>query len=234
MRGENKMKRPATYTVEEKINIIQMALAGDQTKKHISAVHHIDPTTLYDWIQRYQAQGASGLKRPTSFQRYSEETKLRAVHAYLNHAGSLRTICRAYHISRVSVLQSWIAKYTGDESPSMEKGTSLMRNGRKTTLTERIEIVQYTLANAHNYQAAAQKYDVSYQQIYSWIKKYEAQGEAGLEDRRGKGPADQPALTETEQLKLKVKQLEHRNEYLEAEAGLLKKLKEIERRDPFS
>lgn len=38
-----------------------------------------------------------------------------------------------------------------------------------------------------------------------------------------------PNLTEEEKLQLRIKELEHRNQYLEAENGLLKKLKEIER-----
>jgi Mor family transcriptional regulator len=41
-----------------------------------------------------------------------------------------------------------------------------MTKGRKTTLQERIEIVQYTIANDLNYQETAEKYRVSYQQVY--------------------------------------------------------------------
>lgn len=107
-----------------------------------------------------------------------------------------------------------------------------MTKGRKTTLKERIEIVQYTLAREKDYHGAAEKYAVSYQQVYSWVKKYESDGAAALEDRRGKKLASKETLTETERLQLEVKELKHRNEYLEAEAGLLKKLEEIERRDP--
>lgn len=48
-----------------------------------------------------------------------------------------------------------------------------MINGRKTTYQERIEIVQYTIANELNYAQAIEKYDVSYQQVYfrSHLKK---------------------------------------------------------------
>jgi transposase len=35
--------------------------------------------------------------------------------------------------------------------------------GRKTTLEERIKIVEYCIQNQYNYAEAAKKYDVSYQ-----------------------------------------------------------------------
>ena len=106
-----------------------------------------------------------------------------------------------------------------------------MRQGRKTSFEERVEIVNFTIAHEKDYQAAMVKYSVSYQQVYSWVKKFEKQGSQGLVDRRGKGLDSKPNLTTEEELQLKIKQLEERNRYLEAEVGLLKKLEEIKRRN---
>ncbi|WP_235828943.1 helix-turn-helix domain-containing protein [Anaerosacchariphilus polymeriproducens] len=36
-----------------------------------------------------------------------------------------------------------------------------------------------------NYKETASLYDVSYSQVYSWVKKYDAKGEDSLKDRRG-------------------------------------------------
>ncbi|GIP62835.1 hypothetical protein J32TS6_13900 [Virgibacillus pantothenticus] len=138
--------------------------------------------------------------------------------------------CEKFNISSNSVLRQWINQYTsGKEIKSTSKGRETMTKGRKTTLQERIEIVQYTIANERNYHEAAKKYNVSYQQVYSWIRKYEKDGKQGLQDRRGKTLESKASLTEEEKLQLRIKELEHRNQYLEAENGLLKKLKEIER-----
>lgn len=106
-----------------------------------------------------------------------------------------------------------------------------MTKGRKTTHKERIEITQYCLAIDKNYQATADKYHVSYQQVYQWVQKYEKDGEKGLIDRRGRSLASKSNLTNEERLTLEIKALAERNKYLEAEIGLLKKLEEIERRD---
>lgn len=45
-----------------------------------------------------------------------------------------------------------------------------MTKGRKTTYEERIEIVSFCIENHKNYQLTVDTYQVSYQQIYSWVK----------------------------------------------------------------
>lgn len=106
-----------------------------------------------------------------------------------------------------------------------------MKQGRKTTFEERVEIVNFTIAHDKDYQAAIEKYGISYQQVYSWVRKFEKDGSQGLLDRRGKGLESKLNLTPEEELQLKIKQLEERNRYLEMEVGLLKKLEEIRRRN---
>lgn len=106
----------------------------------------------------------------------------------------------------------------------------LLTKGRKTTYEERIEIVQFTIANDLDYQKAIDKYGVSYQQVYAWVRKYKASGQEALQDHRGcKKPLEE--LDEQERLKLRIKELEARNEYLEMEKALAKKLAEIRRRN---
>ncbi|AVK64700.1 hypothetical protein C5Z26_11560 [Lactobacillus sp. CBA3606] len=61
-----------------------------------------------------------------------------------------------------------------------------MARGRRATYTERIEIVQYTLAHDNNYQQAADKFKVSYSQVYTWVRKYQQAGADGLVDHRGR------------------------------------------------
>ncbi len=65
-----------------------------------------------------------------------------------------------------------------------------MTKGRKTTWKERIEIVQDALENGKNYHKTAEKHQVSYQQVYQWVRKYEAGGWDALKDRRGRSKSD--------------------------------------------
>ena len=61
-----------------------------------------------------------------------------------------------------------------------------MTIGRKTTLEERVEIAQYTIARNLDYKSAMEKYEVSYQQVYSWVNKYKNGGPEALRDNRGR------------------------------------------------
>ena len=60
-----------------------------------------------------------------------------------------------------------------------------MKQGRDTTLEERIQIAEGCLASGKNYGGMALKYKVSYQQARNWTLRYEEQGEAsGKRTRR--------------------------------------------------
>ncbi|MNU07949.1 hypothetical protein D3C72_2537790 [compost metagenome] len=66
--------------------------------------------------------------------------------------------------------------------------------------------------------------------MYTWVRKYQAGSEDALKDNRGrKKPVEE--LDEHERLKLRIKELEARNEYLEMENAFAKKLAEIKRRN---
>ena len=104
-----------------------------------------------------------------------------------------------------------------------------MTTGRNTTYEERVEIVSYCIEQGNDYAAAVEKYGVSYQQIYSWVRKYKENGAEGLLDKRGKRKPES-AMTELEKLRAKNRMLEAQNKRLETENAVLKKLEEIERR----
>ena len=104
-----------------------------------------------------------------------------------------------------------------------------MNKGRKTTKEERAEIVAFCIANGKDYALTTEKYNISYQQIYSWVRKYEANGLDGLSDKRGKNkPVEE--MSEAERFKLEKKLLEAKIKDLEMENAILKKLKELERK----
>lgn len=104
-----------------------------------------------------------------------------------------------------------------------------MTKGRSTTYEERLEIVSYCIEHGNDYAATIEKYKISYQQIYSWVRKYDEKGAEGLVDKRGKQKMESE-MTELEKLRAENRMLEARNKRLEAENAVLKKLEEIERR----
>ena len=69
---------------------------------------------------------------------------------------------------------------------------------RETTQEERYEIVKACIDSGLDYGATAEKYKVSYQQVYTWVRKYKELGKPGLEDRRGQRKKDQAPRSEKE------------------------------------
>ena len=101
-----------------------------------------------------------------------------------------------------------------------------MTKGRKTTQEERAQIVAFCIEHGKDYGLTVETYKVSYQQIYSWVRKYEEAGVGGLIDRRGKTkPEDE--LTEAERLRQENKILQAKLKDKEMEVALLKKLREL-------
>ena len=99
---------------------------------------------------------------------------------------------------------------------------------RKTTIEERKEIVDYCINHNRDYKGTASIYDVSYSQVYSWVKKYDAQGEAGLTDKRGHHRTDEE-VDELECLRRENIRLKRQLQEKDMLAELLKKVQEFER-----
>ncbi|GBG95898.1 hypothetical protein LFYK43_23570 [Ligilactobacillus salitolerans] len=89
-----------------------------------------------------------------------------------------------------------------------------MKDGRKTTKIERIEIAEWTIAKNKQYAAAMKHFNVSHGQVYSWVRKYEQHGPEALADRRGKNKEQKGELTENEKKDLEIKRLRARLEYV--------------------
>ena len=161
--------------------------------------------------------------------KYSVELKMQAVQSYQNGEGSLREICRKYGISDKHVLQDWIMWYNGHreyKERSSAKGEIYMTKGRKTTQEERAEIVAFCIEHNYDYGLTVETYNVSYQQVYAWVRKNEEGGVDKLRDNRGRTKQVEE-MTEVEKLKAEMKILEAKNRQLEIENEFIKKLQEL-------
>jgi transposase-like protein len=219
------------FSKEEKYKILKAYEKGELTLVEFLQEHQISERTLYTWREKYEQFGLDGLERSNGWKQYSKELKLAAVRDALSGDYSLIELTHKYEISSHSVLQGWIRLYNGHREI---KGTSRGRNqsmtkGRKTTVEERIEIANYCIKNRKDYQRAAEVYNVSYQQVYQWVRKYEDGGDESLKDKRGRNKVE-AELSPEEKIQLEMKRLERENERLRAENLFLKKLEEIERR----
>ena len=225
------MSRKSKVSTEIKVQAVEDYLRGIKSLSEISNELNIYKSAVSAWVRKYKTFGKEGLLNKGYNTSYSAQVKTQAVIDYLDGKGSLDDICIKYKINAIGILQQWIKKYNGHKmfKSHSTKGDKLMTNGRKTTYEERIEIVSFCVANAHDYNLTANKFNVSYQQVYTWVKKYNKDGYNALVDRRGKNKSFEQ-LTEAERFSAQLKLLEAENRRLKMENDFLKKLEEIERR----
>lgn len=227
------MPQRVKCTYEERLQLINDYLEGKvgyrEAVKRYSKFQFI--------LEQYKYNGPDGLKLSDDKNKnYPAEVKLAAVTEYLSGSLSKYSICAKYKISSMAMLDRWIKVYNEHGDFNNQKhsgGGSYMKKARKTTYEERILITKECIESGNNYGAIALKYNVSYQQVRTWTKRYSELGEAGLEDRRGKRIASHTPRTVEEELRIKLAQLEHENYMLKVERDLLKKIDELERGNAF-
>jgi transposase-like protein len=225
------MPQNSKVSAEKKLRIVEACLSGKLGVREAGRAVGVANSSVQVWINRYQAEGPSAFLPAERNRIYSPELKLVAVEEYLAGKGSLQGICKKYRIRSDRQLRNWIKVYNRHEDFKRQSGGSHMTKARKTTQEERVKIAKECLENGKDYGAMALKYNVSYQQVYTWVKKYSELGEAGLEDRRGQRAAQQEPRTKEEELQAEIARLKHENYMLKMERDLLKKVKELERRD---
>ena len=218
-------------SVEEIIAAVTRCVNGESSHTKEMKLLGIPSQTLRDWIRKYETFGADGFLSRAN-EKYTTEIKECAVKAYLNGEGSQAYICKKYRIKDRKSLREWVSMYNSHRELRANRGRRsdiYMTKGRNTTYEERVEIVSYCIENGNDYTATVEKYGISYQQVYSWVRKYNEKGAEGLVDKRGKRKSESE-MTELEKLRAENRMLDARNKRLELECAVLKKLEEIEGR----
>lgn len=222
------------YSFDQKLQASKDYLSGLKGATDIALELGMSKTgrrTIRRWAAAYQAHGWEVFHPEVRDRGYSSAQKTQAVESYLNGEGSMDEICLRYKILSRQALLGWIRKYNSNEElhDSHPKTEEEVAMAKKTTEKERLKMVKYCLSHERDYKGTAEKFGVSYGQIYSWTKKYVSLGEAGLSDKRGHYKSDAESVEkrrlrrENRQLKLEL----DRNKKL---VELIKKKMEFERR----
>ncbi len=224
------MAKKKSMTQTKKLELIKACVKGDVTRQDAARKVGVHVSSIKRWISLYESEGEAGFIKE-DLRHYSAATKRMAVEEYLAGGKGLFPICEKYKIRSTTQLRRWILLYNEGKELccTRHSGGSRMKKARETTQEERIEIVKECLNSGKDYGKMALKHLVSYQQVRTWTLRYEALGEAGLEDRRGKRKKNQEPRTELERLQIENEKLKHQLYLAEMETNLLKKLQELER-----
>ncbi|HEX9062228.1 MAG TPA: helix-turn-helix domain-containing protein [Clostridia bacterium] len=227
------MGRNLKCSVEQKVQAVEDYINGVRSVADIMNDLSIASTrTIRQWISVYQVSGVLAFAPKLVNSSFSKEFKMKVVKEYLEANGSLSDISAKYNISGHETLRRWISLYNSnmelkDYDPKQEVYMAEAR--RKTTLEERKELVEYCINHNRDYKGTAEKYDVSYSQVYRWVKIFDFTGEEGLKDRRGRHKSEEE-VDELEKLRRENARLKLQLKERDMAVELLKKVKEFERR----
>ena len=223
------------FTSEQIVDICEKYLSGQKTYQELSEEYNLKkgkPSgNFWRWIALYREKGANAFTKDKGNRTYTSTFKQMIVEEYLSGAGSMFDVCKKYGISNDALLSSWLNTYNAnrelkDYCPKPEVYMAEAR--RKTTIEERKEIVKYCIEHGRDYKGTASVYDVSYSQVYSWVKKYDSNGDDGLTDKRGHRKTDDE-VDELERLRRENLRLKKQLKEQEMINQLLKKVQEFER-----
>ncbi|MGL5820743.1 MAG: transposase, partial [Sarcina sp.] len=196
----------------------------------LSEKYNIGKSTIRKWVTVYRIHGINAFISSIGNKSYSIDFKISCVKEVLSGAGSSIDIASKYNLYP-TVLEQWIKRYNAnielkDYNPKREVYMAEAR--RKTTIEERRKIVNYCINNNRDYKGTADLYDVSYSQVYSWVKKYDSKGDSALIDKRGHHKKDDE-VDELERLRRENMRLKRQLKESDMANQLLKKVKDLER-----
>ena len=218
--GHFHMGRKSKYSADFKLMIIHEAetLGITRTSRKYSISNH----TIRTWKLIYKFQGIQG-----------REYKASLVEEYQKSDEKLEEFAIRHGLRGRTQLSQWIMGYNESilEDCRSGKRDSGMK-GRKTTFDERLEIIEQLIRHDVDYNWAAEHYNVSYNQVYGWYRKYTGSGNnpESLRDRRGKAKPESE-FTELDRLKMENKLLKARLHQQEMEIAFAKKFVEISNRE---
>lgn len=225
------MGRKVKYSQDVKVKACEEYINGIKSAIELSKELRMGKRgsdKILHWSKRYQKYGVAAFEESAHNKSYSTEFKLLVVNEY-NHGMSLNDLTVKYGIPSSETIRRWVLKYNRHEELKdyTPKPEVYDMNARKTTIEERIEIVNWCLEHDKNYKETASIFNCSYTQVYQWVNKYLENGEDGLSDKRGKRKTDEE-LSDTEKLNREIDKLKRLNKELERENKMLKKLNALD------
>ncbi len=217
------------HTESELVDFIDLYLSGvsyrtlvDQHKLKLA------DSTFMGYVCKYQTHGLKGIKYHRMNRSYTKEFKSKVINEHFETGYGPAYLANKYNIPSKSTVNNWLNRYTeGKENKTYSPKSGVYNSmGVKKSYEEKIDIVEDYMANKLTYKEAAEKHQVSYNNIYSWVNKYKKHGPKGLEDNRGRRKPSE-LQTKEERLDAEIEALKARNKWLEMENDALKKRRKI-------
>jgi transposase len=184
-----------TYTKELKQQAVLDYLNNKGSVDSIAEKYGIlHLSTFRNWIRKYK-QGQELKTTYGEAQKYpwretTFEERVEIVDFAISQGRDIRLASNKYEID-YSQIYSWLKRFDKEGVEGLRDWTERKPNNRvfrKTTLEERIEIVNFVMEHGRDCQVAVKKYGVSYSQVIVWVRNFEKEGVEGLKFKWDKRP----------------------------------------------
>lgn len=228
------MKIKSKYSKEDKIRICQDYENGDKSFSELAEELGANVEVIRRWHLRYKNFGQDIFLPKKYICNYNKEFKGNLIKEYFD-GSSLADLSGKYNIA-TSIIHRWVDKWYNNShiETSNAIGEVPIMKSKETTFKERLEVVNWIIANNMDYAKAAEKFSLNYALVYKWTKDFQKSGEDGLKHKK-RGPKAQKdlkdsSIDELEKLKLELKKERKLREELEFAVEILKKKEELERK----
>jgi transposase len=208
-------------------------LEGQGSYQSLAKRLSVSEFTIRSWVSMYQTHGKDVFTYKQRNRSYTKAFKEQVIHEYVQGKASIFTLSTEHDLS-TKTIRKWVqVYYNGGEQKAYDpKGEVYTMKSRKTTLTERIEIVKWVIDHPMDYKGAAEQFDVPYHLVFNWVKKYLSEGEEALQfKKRGRPPKQEiqlQELSEVESLQHQLNQEIERRKLAELKLEIHKKKEELE------
>ena len=226
------MSKRKRLSFKDKVKACELYDQGYGSLQSISDEFGISRSGFRLMYSKYKNHGSESLKMQSKHQTYTKEFKEKVIESYNNKEGSYRGLAVKYGIYNHSVINRWVLGYNNSNKTTYSGSGGVTMKGTKTTLDERVEIIGYLIDNDIDYNKTSSHFKVSYQQVYTWYKKYQKLGVDGLVDNRGVKKQDNE-LSELELLRLENARLKRELELSKATEIVLKKNENWRKKSTF-
>lgn len=227
------MGRVRKHSVETIVQGCVDYLEGRGSFKSLANQLNVGEKAIRMWVLTYKKYGQEAFIHKPRNRSYTQEFKEKVAHEYIQGKGAFIHLAAEYNLSEETI-RKWVkVYYNGGEQIAYEpKGEVYTMKSRKTTLTERIEIVKRVIENEMDYKTAAEYYQVPYHQVFNWVKKVRLNGEESLKfkkrGRRALQEIQSQELSEVEQLQHQLEQEIKRRKLAELKLEIHKKKEELD------
>lgn len=186
------------YPKKMKLIMMNLIFKKGFSKKDVADKYGVRPDTLKDWIKRYKKFGDKAFDISHVTRRtFSYDLKFKVVNEIQQGLKSIKSVALELNCDK-KIVKSWFSLYNSINKDN-ESGNDIMKY-TKIDNNRKLEIVKFCIKNNYNYSLTANKYKVSYANVYNWCRLFSKNGALAFNKIIKNTKKDKPISEDTQKL----------------------------------